>query len=53
MREKLEPVWLLVQRELKDQFRDWRILLPLIILTLLFPPLMDVVAGEAADMVGS
>ena len=49
MREKMRPVWLLVQRELKDQFRDWRILLPLIILTLLFPPLMDVVAGEAAD----
>jgi uncharacterized membrane protein SpoIIM required for sporulation/ABC-type transport system involved in multi-copper enzyme maturation permease subunit len=47
MKEKLTPVWLLAQRELKDQFRDWRILVPLIVLTLLFPPLMNVVAGEA------
>jgi ABC-type transport system involved in multi-copper enzyme maturation permease subunit len=47
MKEKLRPVWLLAQRELKDQFRDWRILVPLIVLTLLFPPLMNIVAGES------
>ena len=49
MREKLIPVWLLAQRELKDQFRDWRILFPLVILTLVFPPLMNIVAGEAVS----
>ncbi len=49
MKEKLKPVWLIAQRELKDQFRDWRILLPLIVLTLLFPPLMNIVAGEAVS----
>ncbi len=49
MREKLAPVWLLAKRELLDQFRDWRILFPLAILTLLFPPLMYSVAGSAVD----
>ena len=49
MREKLIPVWLLAQRELQDQFRDWRILFPLIILTFIFPPLMNLTAGEAVS----
>lgn len=49
MREKLAPVWLLAQRELQDQFRDWRILFPLLILTFLFPPLMNSFAGETVD----
>ena len=49
MREKLAPVWLLAKRELLDQFRDWRILFPLAILTILFPPLMYSVAGSAVD----
>ena len=49
MKEKLLPVWLLAQRELKDQFRDWRILFPLIILTLVFPPLMNAVAEQAVS----
>lgn len=46
MREKLAPVWLLAERELKDQFRDWRILFPLLVLTFFFPPLMNSFAGE-------
>ncbi|MBT3336718.1 MAG: ABC transporter permease subunit [Anaerolineae bacterium] len=49
MKEKLRPVWLLAQRELHDQFRDWRILFPLIVLTLLFPPLMNSFAGQTVD----
>jgi len=49
MREKLAPVWLLTKRELKDQFRDWRILTPLIVLTLTFPPLMYAFAGQAVS----
>ncbi|MBT7073706.1 MAG: ABC transporter permease subunit, partial [Anaerolineae bacterium] len=32
-----------------DQFRDWRILFPLLILTFIFPPLMNVVAGRAVS----
>ncbi|MBI3738794.1 MAG: hypothetical protein HY258_07090, partial [Chloroflexi bacterium] len=43
----LQMVWLVAWRELRDQFRDWRILTPLIVLTLSFPFLMNEVAREA------
>ena len=36
MFSKLKLVWLVAGRELKDQFRDWRVLAPMIILDLLF-----------------
>ncbi len=49
MKEKLAPVWLLAERELRDQFRDWRILFPLMVLTLLFPPLMNSFAGQTVE----
>jgi len=49
---RFAPVWLVTKRELRDQLRDWRILLPLIILTLAFPILMDEVAGSAVEFVG-
>jgi uncharacterized membrane protein SpoIIM required for sporulation/ABC-type transport system involved in multi-copper enzyme maturation permease subunit len=45
------PVWLITKRELRDQFRDWRILFPLIILTLVFPLLMNEVARSAVEFV--
>jgi len=47
MRNDLRMIWLVVHRELRDQFRDWRILTPLAILTLSFPLLMNEVAKEA------
>lgn len=46
------PVWLVTKRELRDQFRDWRILFPLIVLTLVFPLLMNEVAKAAVEFVG-
>ena len=46
------PVWLVTWRELRDQFRDWRILTPLVILTLGFPFLMNEVARSAVEFVG-
>ena len=51
MRVTISPVWLLAHRELRDQFRDWRILFPLGILTLFFPLLMNAVAGAAVGFV--
>ena len=45
------PVWLVTKRELRDQFRDWRILLPLVVLTLIFPLLMNEVARSAVEFV--
>jgi len=46
------PVWLITKRELRDQLRDWRILFPLIVLTLVFPLLMNEVAKAAVEFVG-
>jgi uncharacterized membrane protein SpoIIM required for sporulation/ABC-type transport system involved in multi-copper enzyme maturation permease subunit len=34
----------LVRREVRDQFRDWRVVIPLVILTLFFPVLMNYAA---------
>ena len=51
MKEWLAPVWLITRRELRDQLRDWRILTPLILLTVLFPILMNHVAKEAVAFV--
>ncbi len=44
-------VWLVAWRELRDQLRDWRILFPLVALTLFFPFLMLVGTGIATDYI--
>lgn len=44
-------VWLVARRELRDQLRDWRILLPLAALTLFFPFLMLAGTGIATDYI--
>ena len=49
MFNKLRPVWLVAGRELKDQFRDWRVLTPMIILVLCFPFLMNEFAKQTVD----
>src|SRR5512136_3203112 len=41
----------LLRRELVDTLRDWRIVLPILSLTLFFPLLMNLTAGLAADWV--
>jgi len=42
---------LVALREIRDQIRDWRILTPIIILTLFFPLLMNITAQQALDFV--
>lgn len=49
MFNKLRPVWLVARRELRDQFRDWRVLAPMTILTLCFPFLMNEFAKQTVD----
>lgn len=49
MFNKLRPVWLVAQRELRDQFRDWRVLVPMAILTLCFPFLMNEFAKQTIN----
>ncbi len=50
-RDSWGGVWVVAQREIRDQFRDWRITAPIIILTLFFPLLMNVTARIAVDFV--
>jgi uncharacterized membrane protein SpoIIM required for sporulation/ABC-type transport system involved in multi-copper enzyme maturation permease subunit len=47
MAKDLRYILLLSERELRDQLRDWRIVLPLAILTGTFPFLMKEVAAQA------
>lgn len=46
---RVRPVWLVAQRELRDQLRDWRILLPILALTIFFPFLMNFTARAALN----
>lgn len=48
-RQNFSLVWLISRRELRDQLRDWRVLFPLIVLTLAFPFLMNEVARQAVE----
>lgn len=49
--KRFDLAWLVAKRELIDQMRDWRILLPMIILTLFFPYLMNVAARYTVNYV--
>jgi uncharacterized membrane protein SpoIIM required for sporulation/ABC-type transport system involved in multi-copper enzyme maturation permease subunit len=51
LKTHLGIVWLIARRELRDQFRDWRILFPMIVLTVFFPFLMNYTAGQAMEFV--
>jgi uncharacterized membrane protein SpoIIM required for sporulation len=46
MFEILLPAMVVTRREIRDQFRDWRIFFPIIGLTLFFPFLMNFTAGR-------
>jgi uncharacterized membrane protein SpoIIM required for sporulation/ABC-type transport system involved in multi-copper enzyme maturation permease subunit len=39
------------RREVRDQFRDWRIIFPVVVLTLVFPMLMNFTARQAVQFV--
>ncbi len=43
--------WVITHREIRDQFRDWRIIVPIMILTVFFPALMNFTAQQAVDFV--
>lgn len=50
-REDFRLTWLVARRELVDQMRDWRILVPMLILILFFPYLMNYAAFASVDFV--
>lgn len=51
MKESLAPIYWIVRRELSDQMRDWRILFPLIVLTLFFPIAMIGIAQATVNFI--
>jgi uncharacterized membrane protein SpoIIM required for sporulation/ABC-type transport system involved in multi-copper enzyme maturation permease subunit len=49
----IRPSLIVAQREVRDQFRDWRIIFPVITLTLVFPFIMNWTAGQILDFVAT
>ena len=50
-RSSLSTALIITRRELRDILRDWRIILPILILTLIFPFVMDLTANVARSFV--
>ena len=44
-------VWMLTRRELRDTLRDWRMVTPIVLLTLVFPVIMTLTANAAQNFV--
>ncbi|HLA97210.1 MAG TPA: stage II sporulation protein M [Anaerolineales bacterium] len=47
----IAPALIVTRREVRDQFRDWRIIFPIVVLTILFPGLMNFTARQAIGFV--
>ncbi len=47
----VDSILTVTRREVRDQLRDWRIIFPIIALTLLFPGLMNFTARQAVEFV--
>src|SRR6185436_2112652 len=50
-RETMSNALIITRREVRDSFRDWRIIGPIVGLTFLFPLIAEFVAGRFADFV--
>lgn len=49
MRRNLGPIWMVARREFIDQFRDWRIIVPMLLLVTLFPFIADDSTRQAVN----
>lgn len=49
MRHDLAAIWMVARREFTDQFRDWRIVVPMFILVTLFPFIADDTTRQAVN----
>jgi len=49
MRRNLRPIWMVARREFLDQFRDWRIIVPMLLLVTLFPFIADDATRQAVN----
>lgn len=50
-RRDFQMALIVMRREVRDSFRDWRIIIPIILLTLFFPLLMNFTAGRLLSFV--
>jgi uncharacterized membrane protein SpoIIM required for sporulation/ABC-type transport system involved in multi-copper enzyme maturation permease subunit len=48
---ELRQALIVTRREVRDQFRDWRIIAPILVLTLFFPGLMNITAQKVVNYV--
>jgi uncharacterized membrane protein SpoIIM required for sporulation/ABC-type transport system involved in multi-copper enzyme maturation permease subunit len=53
VKAKLLPVFLIARREIRDQLRDWRIVVPIVGLALLFPLSMNFAARQILDLINA
>ena len=51
MIDRLRPALVITAREVRDQLRDWRIIFPVLVLTVFFPFLMNFTAQQMLDFV--
>jgi uncharacterized membrane protein SpoIIM required for sporulation/ABC-type transport system involved in multi-copper enzyme maturation permease subunit len=49
MQRNLSAIWMVAQREFTDQFRDWRIVVPMFLLVTLFPFIADDLTRQAIN----
>jgi uncharacterized membrane protein SpoIIM required for sporulation/ABC-type transport system involved in multi-copper enzyme maturation permease subunit len=49
MRSNTSTIWMVAQREFIDQFRDWRIVVPMFVLVTLFPFIADDTTRQAVN----
>ena len=47
MRRNFRVIWMVARREFIDQFRDWRIIVPMLLLVTLFPFIADDTTRQA------
>jgi len=50
-REQWSLIWVITRREIRDTFRDWRLVVPIVMLTLVFPVIMNFAANFALEFV--
>ncbi|HFE67007.1 MAG TPA: hypothetical protein ENJ93_07065 [Chloroflexi bacterium] len=49
--ENIRMALVVARREVRDSFRDWRIIIPIFLLTLIFPAIMNFTAGRLLNFV--
>ncbi|MEO5888262.1 MAG: stage II sporulation protein M [Anaerolineales bacterium] len=49
MRRNFKVIWMVARREFIDQFRDWRIIVPMLLLVTLFPFIADDTTRQAVN----